>query len=138
MGGRGVRVEHPDQFGDAYREAIRSNIPTVIDVVINRDTGIPVTGTEHCGQNQWAQRQPHSPLQSLPPTIAPRGTTLMPGGSQKTGRSRACAFDPKQTPAEIARAEQSSREPRIILFLSPLSGPKHLTKPRQSSPNFRV
>jgi len=45
MGGRGVRVEHPDQFGDAYREAIRSSTPTVIDVVINRDTGIPITGT---------------------------------------------------------------------------------------------
>jgi acetolactate synthase-1/2/3 large subunit len=45
MGGRGIRIEHPDQFGDAYREAIRSNIPTVLDVVINRDTGIPVTGT---------------------------------------------------------------------------------------------
>ena len=28
MGGRGIRVEHPDQFGDAYREAIRSDIPT--------------------------------------------------------------------------------------------------------------
>jgi len=106
-------------------------------VVHSQDSG-PVGNVEHCGQNQWAHRQPHGPLQSLPPTIAPRGTTLMPGGSQKTGRSRACAFDPKQTPAEIARAEQSSREPRIILFLSPLSGPKHLTKPRQSSPNFRV
>jgi thiamine pyrophosphate-dependent acetolactate synthase large subunit-like protein len=34
MGGRGIRIEHPDQFGDAYREAIRSNIPTVIEVVI--------------------------------------------------------------------------------------------------------
>ena len=45
MGGRGIRIEHPDQFGDAYREAIRSTTPTVIDVVINRDTGIPVTGT---------------------------------------------------------------------------------------------
>ena len=45
MGGRGIRVEHPDQFGDAYREAIRSNIPTVIDVVINRDTTMPVIGT---------------------------------------------------------------------------------------------
>ncbi len=45
MGGRGIRIEHPDQFGDAYREAIRSNTPTVLDVVINRDTGIPVTGT---------------------------------------------------------------------------------------------
>ena len=45
MGGRGIRIEHPDQFGDAYAEAIRSNVPTVLDVVINRDTGIPVTGT---------------------------------------------------------------------------------------------
>ena len=38
MGGRGIRIEHPDQFGDAYREAIRSNVPTVLDVIINRDT----------------------------------------------------------------------------------------------------
>ena len=45
MGGRGVRIEHPDQFGDAYQEAIHSNVPTVLDVIINRDTGIPVTGT---------------------------------------------------------------------------------------------
>jgi len=45
MGGRGIRIDHPDQFGDAYQEAIRSNIPTVLDVMINRDTGIPVTGT---------------------------------------------------------------------------------------------
>ena len=45
MGGRGIRVEHPDQFGDAYREAIRSDIPTVIDVIINRDTTMPVIGT---------------------------------------------------------------------------------------------
>jgi acetolactate synthase-1/2/3 large subunit len=45
MGGRGIRIEHPDQFGDAYREAIRSDVPTVLDVVINRDTGIPITGT---------------------------------------------------------------------------------------------
>jgi 5-deoxy-D-glucuronate isomerase len=29
-----VARRHPDQFGDAYREAIRSNIPTVIEVVI--------------------------------------------------------------------------------------------------------
>ena len=38
MGGCGIRIEHPDQFGDAYREAIRSNVPTVLDVIINRDT----------------------------------------------------------------------------------------------------
>ncbi len=45
MGGRGIRVEHPDQFADAYREAIRSDIPTVIEAPINRDTVVPVTGT---------------------------------------------------------------------------------------------
>jgi acetolactate synthase-1/2/3 large subunit len=45
MGGRGIRIEHPDQFGDAYREAIRSNTPTLIEVVINRDTSMPVVGT---------------------------------------------------------------------------------------------
>ncbi len=45
MGAHGVRIEHPDQFGDAYAEALNSNVPTVLDVVINRDTGVPVTGT---------------------------------------------------------------------------------------------
>lgn len=45
MGARGIRIEHPDQFGDAYSEALRSNIPTVLDVAINRETGVPVTGT---------------------------------------------------------------------------------------------
>jgi acetolactate synthase-1/2/3 large subunit len=45
MGGRGIRIEHPDEFADAYAEAIRSDVPTVLDVVINRDTGIPITGT---------------------------------------------------------------------------------------------
>ena len=45
MGARGIRIEHPDQFGDAYAEALNSSIPTVLDVVINRDTGVPVTGT---------------------------------------------------------------------------------------------
>jgi acetolactate synthase I/II/III large subunit len=45
MGGRGIRIDHPDQFGDAYRDAIQSNVPTVLEVIINRDTGIPVTGT---------------------------------------------------------------------------------------------
>lgn len=45
MGGRGIRIEHPDQFGDAYAEALRSGVPTLLDVVINRDTAMPVTGT---------------------------------------------------------------------------------------------
>lgn len=45
MGARGIRIEHPDQFADAYKEALTSNVPTVLDVIINPDTGIPVTGT---------------------------------------------------------------------------------------------
>lgn len=45
MGAKGIKIEHPDQFGDAYGEAIRSNVPTVIDVVINRDTPVPLIGT---------------------------------------------------------------------------------------------
>ena len=45
MGARGIRIEHPDQFGDAYAEALRSDQPTVLDVIINRETGVPVTGT---------------------------------------------------------------------------------------------
>jgi acetolactate synthase-1/2/3 large subunit len=45
MGARGIRVEHPDQFGDAYREALRSNQPTLLDVIINRDINVPLTGT---------------------------------------------------------------------------------------------
>lgn len=45
MGARGIRIDHPDQFADAYAEAIRSGVPTVLDVMVNRDTGIPVTGT---------------------------------------------------------------------------------------------
>jgi acetolactate synthase-1/2/3 large subunit len=45
MGARGIRITHPDQFADAYAEALRSDTPTVLDVIINPDTGIPVTGT---------------------------------------------------------------------------------------------
>lgn len=45
MGARGIRIEHPDQFGDAYAEAIKSTTPTVLDVIINRDTAMPVIGT---------------------------------------------------------------------------------------------
>lgn len=45
MGARGIRVEHPDQFGDAYAEALRCGEPVVLDVLIDPDMGIPVTGT---------------------------------------------------------------------------------------------
>ena len=51
-------------------------------------------------------------------TIAPRAITVTVGGSQKTGCSRAWASEPKQTTAPIARAEQTSRGQRILLFLS--------------------
>jgi thiamine pyrophosphate-dependent acetolactate synthase large subunit-like protein len=37
FGVRGVRVEHPDEIGDALREAQRSEEPRLIDVVIDGD-----------------------------------------------------------------------------------------------------
>ena len=48
-------------------------------VVHSHDSG-PVGNVEHCGQNQWAHRQPHTPLQSFPPTIVPRATMVKFGG----------------------------------------------------------
>ena len=45
MGANGVRVEKPGDFGPAFEEAIKSNVPTVLDVIINRDTPVPLTAT---------------------------------------------------------------------------------------------
>jgi acetolactate synthase I/II/III large subunit len=45
MGARGVRIENPGDFGPAYAEALKSNVPTVFDVIINRDTPVPLTST---------------------------------------------------------------------------------------------
>jgi hypothetical protein len=75
-----------------------------LQVVHSQDNG-PVGNVEHCGQKKWAHEQPHGPLQSLPPTIAPRATTVMLGGLQKTGCSRAFASAPKPTTSEMARAK---------------------------------
>ncbi len=41
MGARGTRVEHADQVGDALREAIASNEPTVLEVIVNQELGDP-------------------------------------------------------------------------------------------------
>jgi acetolactate synthase-1/2/3 large subunit len=45
MGGQGFRVEKPGDFAGAYETALKSGIPTVIDVIINRDTPVPITST---------------------------------------------------------------------------------------------
>jgi len=45
MGGEGIRIENPDQIAPAVEAAIKSNKPTVIDVIINRDTAVPLTST---------------------------------------------------------------------------------------------
>jgi len=45
MGARGVRIEKPADFAPAYEEALKSNAPTVFDVIINRDTPVPLTST---------------------------------------------------------------------------------------------
>jgi acetolactate synthase I/II/III large subunit len=45
MGGEGVRVENPGDLAPAVEAAIKSQKPTVIDVIINRDTPVPLTST---------------------------------------------------------------------------------------------
>jgi len=37
FGVKGVRIEHPDQIGDAVREAQKANEPRLIDVAIEGD-----------------------------------------------------------------------------------------------------
>ena len=77
------------QFGETVRgleKAVRNSSTHTIAATSARSSIV---------DSQWAHRQPHGPLQSLPPTILPRATTVMLGGSQKTGRSRAWAFKPK-------------------------------------------
>ena len=41
MGARGVRVEHADQVGDALRESVASNEPTVLEIAVNQELGDP-------------------------------------------------------------------------------------------------
>ncbi|MGQ9600757.1 MAG: thiamine pyrophosphate-binding protein [Anaerolineae bacterium] len=45
MGGRGVRIEKPGDFAPAFEEALKSEAPTLLDVIINRDTPVPLTST---------------------------------------------------------------------------------------------
>lgn len=45
MGGEGIRVENTEHIASAVEAAIKSNKPTVIDVIINRDTAVPLTST---------------------------------------------------------------------------------------------
>ena len=45
MGGEGVRIEKAADIAPAVESAIKSQKPTVIDVIINRDTPVPLTST---------------------------------------------------------------------------------------------
>lgn len=45
MGGKGVRIDKPGDFAGAFEEAIKSEVPTVLDVIINRDTAVPITAS---------------------------------------------------------------------------------------------
>lgn len=45
MGGDGIRVEKSEDIAAAVEAAIKSNKPTIIDVIINRDTPVPLTST---------------------------------------------------------------------------------------------
>ncbi len=41
MGGYGIKVEKPDEVGDALREAVASERPTVLEVMVNQELGEP-------------------------------------------------------------------------------------------------
>ncbi|MGQ9368184.1 sulfoacetaldehyde acetyltransferase [Azospirillum sp. ST 5-10] len=41
MGAEGIRVDHPDQIGDALRRAIASNRPTILEVMVTQELGEP-------------------------------------------------------------------------------------------------
>jgi len=45
MGGEGIRIEKAADVGPAVATAIESGKPTVLDVIINRDTPVPLTST---------------------------------------------------------------------------------------------
>ncbi len=45
MGARGVRIEKPGDFAPAFEAALKSEVPTLLDVIINRDTPVPLTST---------------------------------------------------------------------------------------------
>ncbi|WP_119462574.1 sulfoacetaldehyde acetyltransferase [Rhodospirillaceae bacterium SYSU D60014] len=41
MGADGIKVEHPDQIGDALREATASNRPTIVEIMVTQELGDP-------------------------------------------------------------------------------------------------
>ena len=41
MGGNGMKIDQPDQVGDALREAVASNRPTVLELMVNNELGDP-------------------------------------------------------------------------------------------------
>ena len=41
MGGNGIKVAKPDEVGDALTEAIDSNRPTVLELMVSRELGEP-------------------------------------------------------------------------------------------------
>lgn len=45
MGAKGYRIEKPGDFGPAFETALKSGQPAVFDVIINRDTPVPLTAT---------------------------------------------------------------------------------------------
>lgn len=45
MGAKGIRIEKPGDFAPAFEQALKSGVPTLLDVIINRDTPVPLTAT---------------------------------------------------------------------------------------------
>ena len=41
MGAEGIKVDQPDQIGDALRQATSSNKPTVLEIMVTQELGDP-------------------------------------------------------------------------------------------------
>ena len=41
MGGQGVQIDEPDQVGDALRDVLASNRPTVLELMVTQELGDP-------------------------------------------------------------------------------------------------
>jgi acetolactate synthase-1/2/3 large subunit len=45
MGARGFSIDQPGDLAGAFDEALKSDVPCVLDVRVNRDTAVPLIGT---------------------------------------------------------------------------------------------
>ena len=53
---KGITVEHVDEVGDALRGAVKSNRPTVINLMLTRELGDPFRRDNSMSMEHWKDR----------------------------------------------------------------------------------